>query len=1047
MFVKKFIDKPILSGVISVVIVILGLIGLTMLPVEQFPNIAPPTINVTASYTGANASTVQKSVIVPLEEAINGVEDMIYMTSTATNTGAATIKVFFKQGADSDMATVNIQNRITSAMGLLPAEVTKSGVLVRKGNESTVKNFTVFSPDGSFDSDFISNYIRINIEPRISRIAGVANVEPIGASYALRIWLDPHKMAQYSIMPSDIRTILDEQNIEISTGTLGNNTDNAYQYNLRYKGRYETVEEFEKMVVRSLPNGEVLYLNDVANIELGIQDYDIINEVKGVPGRPCKVYSVPGANATEIITEVDALLEEIKKELPKGLDLATIIDEKEFLDASIDNVIWTFIEAILLVILVVYVFLQSLRSTFIPALAIVISLVGTFFFIYLAGFSLNLLTLFALILAIGTVVDDAIVVVEAVQQRFDKGEKSPYVASVYAMKDVSMALVTTTVVFMAVFIPVTFISGTTGTFYTQFGVTMAIAVAISTINALTLSPALCALIMTAHKDVEEGKKTSFSTRFNIAFNASFERVVDKYKRVVTFFINRKWLSVGLLFVAVGGLYFLMNNTKTALIPKEDMGRIFISFRTQVGSTVGETYKVMKQIEERVKTIDEMELYVMFSGQSVIEGNGATNGMFMVRLKDWDERKGDEHAIGAVIKEIYAKTADITQAEIMVTSPPMISGYGISSGFNLYIQDKKGGDVDELFKYTKAFLAALNKRPEIAKATTSFDTKFPQYLFEVDAAQCKRNGVSPADVLSTISGYVGGNYISNINRFSKLYRVIMQAPFESKTKIENLDALFVRGESGEMSPVSQYIKVEKVYGSESLTRFNLFPAIAINGMTDDAFTSGEAIEAVREVAKETLPTGYGYEFSGMSREEAESSGNNTLLVFLICILFVYLILCALYESMFIPLAVILSIPFGLAGSFIFAQIFGTANDIYMQTGLIMLIGLLAKTAILLTEYASQRRAEGLSIKDAAIDAAKVRLRPILMTSLTMVFGMLPLMFATGVGANGNISLGVTIVGGMIIGTLALIFIVPTLYIIFQTIEDRVMPKRDLPKLDL
>ena len=1047
MFVKRFIDRPILSGVISVVFVILGIIGLMMLPMEQFPNIAPPTISVTTSYTGANASTVQKSVIVPLEESINGVEDMLYMTSTATNTGQATIKVFFRQGTDSDMATVNVQNRVSQAQGLLPAEVTRSGVIVKKGNESTVKNFAVYSPDGRFDADFITNYIRINIEPRISRIKGVGDVNPTGSAYALRIWLDPNKMAQYKLMPSDVRKILDEQNLEMSTGTLGDNSDNAYQYNLRYRGRYEKVEEFEQMVVRSLPNGEVLRLNDVARMELGVQDYNIRAEVKGMPGRPCMVMSTPGSNAVEVITEMNKLIKEIEAELPEGLAITTIIDEKEFLDASVNNVIWTFLEAILLVVLVVYIFLQSLRSTIIPTVAIAVSLIGTFFFIYLAGFSLNLLTLFALILAIGTVVDDAIVVVESVQHRFDNGEKSPYVASVYAMKDVSSALITTSIVFMAVFIPVSFIGGTTGTFYTQFGITMAIAVAISTINALTLSPALCALIMTPHKDISNGEKPSFSTRFNMAFNTAFDGIVNKYQRIVKFFIKRKWLSILLLITAVGGLYILMNNTKTALVPKEDMGRIFVSVRTQVGNTVGETYKVMKQIEKQIKDIEEMEMYVMIIGSSPMEGAGATNGMIMVRLKHWDKRTEPQQALDAVIRKVYAKTANIKSAQILITSPPMISGYGLSNGFSLYTQDKKGGEIEELFSHTKKFIAALNQRPEIARATTSFDTKFPQYLFEVDAAQCKRNGISPSDVLSTLSGYVGGTYVSNINRFSKLYRVIMQAPFESKVKVENLDALFVRNATGEMSPVSQYIKLEKIYGSESLTRFNLFPAISINGMAADSYSSGEALQAIREVAAETLPTGYGYEFSGMSREEAESNTNSTMMVFLLCILFVFLILCALYESVFIPFAVILSVPFGLVGSFLFAKLFNTTNDIYMQTGLIMLIGLLAKTAILLTEYASERRNAGLSIFEAALDAAKVRLRPILMTSLTMIFGMLPLMFASGVGANGNISLGVTIVGGMIVGTLALILVVPTLFIIFQTIQEKLMPKRETPNIPL
>lgn len=1043
MNIKKFIDRPILSFVISVSIVFVGIIGLMLLPVEQFPEIAPPTISVNASYTGANAETVQKSVVVPLEEAINGVENMLYMTSSASSTGSASITVYFRQGTDPDMATVNVQNRIASAQGLLPAEVTQSGVIVRKRQSSNLKIIALYSPDSSFDANFISNYMKINIEPRLSRIAGVGDVNVLGSDYAIRIWMDPQKMRQYELMPSDITAVLNEQNVEFPTGTLGADSENTFQFNLRYKGRYENEVDFEKLVVRSLPNGEVLYLKDVATIELGARSYDINSKINGLDGRTAMIAQTSGSNANEVIMEIDAVMADIKKDLPKGLELMDLMSAKDFLDASINNVLKTLLEAILLVILIVYVFLQSFRSTIIPAVAIIVSLIGTFAFIYAIGFSLNLLTLFALILVIGTVVDDAIVVVEAVQTKFDEGEKSSYVATVEAMKGITSALVTTTIVFMAVFIPVCFMGGTTGTFYTQFGITMAIAVAISTINALTLSPALCALIMTPHAMTKSGKKLSFSTRFHIAFDTAFNKLVNKYKKVVMFFLKRKWLSLAFILFACGGLYYLMNTTKTALVPNEDMGSVFVNVQTSPGYTLNETNEIMKDIETRISKIPEIRAYSMVVGFSLLGSTGTTGGMFILKLNDWDERTEQGQSVEDVLRKVYGLTADITQAEIMAFAPPMISGYGMSNGFEVHVQDRKGGNIEDLSKYTQNFLQELNTRPEIARAQTSFNTKYPQYLIEVDAAMCKRSGVSPTAVLSTVSGYVGGNYVSNMNKFSKLYRVIIQASVENRLDISSLENMYVRNSSGEMSPISQYVKMEKVYGAQSLSRFNLFPSILINGMPADEYSSGQAIAAINEVADQTLPVGYSFELGGMSREEA-STGNSTTIIYIICIIFIYLILCALYESVFIPLAVILSIPFGLAGSFLFANMFGLTNNIYMQTGLIMLIGLLAKTAILLTEYASERRSSGMSITQSAITAAKVRLRPILMTSLTLVFGMLPLMFSTGVGANGNISLGVGVVGGMIVGTIALVFVVPVLFVVFQNIQERVMPVRVLPK---
>ena len=1039
MNVKTFIDRPIFAGVISIVILLLGLISLAQLPVEQFPEIAPPTVSVSAAYAGANAETVQKSVLVPLEEAINGVEDMMYMVSSATNSGSASIQIYFRQGTDGDMAMVNVQNRIASAQSLLPAEVTRSGVTVRKRQTSRIKTLAVYSPDNSFDRKFITNYLKINIEPRLSRIAGVGEVDVRGGDYSLRIWLDPGKMAKYSLMPSDISAVLAEQNLEAPTGTLGAESENTFRYVLKYRGRYEDVTDYENMVIRAESNGTVLRLKDVATIELGERSYDYVGLVNGHPGTTISISQTSGSNANEIIKEVDKTVEEIRETLPKGLEIVDLMSTKDFLDASIKNVIKTLFEAILLVILIVYVFLQSFRSTIIPTISIIVSLVGTFAFLMVAGFSLNMITLFALVLVIGTVVDDSIVVVEAVQAKFDEGYKSAYKATVDAMGGISTALMATTFVFMAVFIPVSFMGGTTGVFYTQFGLTMAVAVGISLLNSLTLSPALCALIMTPHEAVKPGEKASFSTRFHNAFDTGFHAIVNKYKHLVLFIFKHRWLTAVLLVIACGGLYYLMSTTKTGLVPKEDMGSINIDVRTPPGTNIAETNKVMEEIDKRIGTIPQIKAYSRTTGFGMMFGQGSSTGNFMIRLHDWSQRTGKGDDIDSVMEEIYARTADITSADIMVYTRGMIPGYGASSGFELYVQDQKGGNLADLEKITKTFIAELNNRPEIMRAKTSFDSSYPMYLVEVDAAMCKRNGISPSNILSVLAGYVGGSYASNMNRFSKLYRVMLQAAPEYRLDLSSLQNMFVRNDKGEMSPINQYLTIKRIYGPQSISRFNLFTAISINGNAADGYSSGQAIQAVREVAEKVLPAGYGYEFGGMSREEA-NTGNSVAIIFVICVVFIYLILCALYESIFIPVVIILSVPFGLAGSFLFARMFSLENNIYLQIGLLMLIGLLAKTAILLTEYASQKRAEGMSICQAAMSAAKVRLRPILMTSLTMIFGMLPLMFASGVGANGNISIGVGTVGGMLIGTLALIIVVPALFIVFQHIEEKVMPNK-------
>lgn len=1040
MKLQKFIDRPILSMVISVVILVAGLIGLYALSVEQYPDIAPPTIRVSTTYSGANAEAVQKSVIVPLEEAINGVENMTYMTSTASNTGSAEITVYFKQGTDPDMAAVNVQNKVSTATSLLPAEVTKVGVTTMKRQSSMLMIFGLYSPKGTYDETFLTNYLNINVKPQLQRISGVGEVNVMGGDYAMRIWLKPDVMAQYELEPADVEAALSSQNIEASIGSIGEDSKNVYQYTLKYRGRLEKEKEFENIVIKAFDDGRVVRLSDIAKVELGSQSYTYTGSVNGSPGTTCMINQTAGTNANEIITSINKYLEELKETLPEDVEVVELMSTKNFLDASINEVIKTLIEAIILVVLVVYVFLQNPRSTLIPTISIFVSLIGTFAALYVAGFSINLLTLFALVLAIGTIVDDAIIVVEAVQTRFDEGYRSPYKAAVDAMNGISSAIVTSTLVFMAVFVPVSFMGGTSGIFYTQFGVTMAVAVGISAINALTLSPALCALILRPNEEIIEGRKPGFSTRFRMAFDSSFRRIVQKYKSGVKFLVKRKWVAWASLGFVVVLLFYLMSTTKTGLVPSEDTGSIFVSLDAPAGSTLAETAEIMGQVEKELKDIPQIENFNKVAGFGMGSGSGSSHGMFIVKLKHWDERKGDESSVDAISNEIYRRTAHIKNATIFVFSPPMISGYGTGNSFELYIQDRSGKGIDALSKVTDDFLAELNKRPEIKMAYTSFSSKFPQYRVDIDEAQCQRAGITTQDVINTLSGYFGSIYASNFNRFTKLYRVIIQAPSDSRNSMQSLDNIYVKTTGG-MAPVSQFVKLSKTYGSESLTRFNLFSAINVQGMPADGYSSGDVINAVSEVSARTLPMGYGYEYSGMTREEAQMAGSHdTVIIYCICVLFIYLILCALYESLFVPMAVIMSVPFGLAGSFLFARMWGLENNIYLQTGLIMLIGLLSKTAILVTEYATERRKSGMTLTQAAMSAAAVRLRPILMTALTMVFGMLPLMFASGVGANGNRSLGVGVVGGMVIGTVALLFVTPAFFIVFQYVEERVMSKR-------
>ena len=1045
MNLRTFIERPVLSAVISITIVVVGIIGLFSLPVEQYPDIAPPTIMVSTTYYGASAETLQKSVIAPLEEAINGVEDMTYMTSSATNSGSVSITVYFKQGTDPDMAAVNVQNRVSRATGQLPAEVTQVGVTTSKRQTSILQMFSLYSPDDSYDENFLSNYISINLKPQILRISGVGDLMIMGGEYSMRVWMKPDVMAQYKLIPSDITGVLAEQNIESATGSFGENSDETYQYTMKYTGRLITPEEFGDIVIRSTDNGEVLKLKDVADIQLGQDSYAYHGGMDGHPGVSCMVFQTAGSNATEVNQNIDKLLEEASKDLPKGVELTQMMSSNDFLFASIHEVVKTLIEAIILVILVVYVFLQDFRSTLIPLVGIVVSLVGTFAFMAIAGFSINLLTLFALVLVIGTVVDDAIIVVEAVQARFDVGYRSSYMASIDAMKGISNAVITSSLVFMAVFIPVSFMGGTSGTFYTQFGLTMAVAVGISAINALTLSPALCALLLKPYINEDGTQKNNFAARFRKAFNSAFDMMVDKYKTIVLLFIKRRWLTWSLLACSVVLLVLLMNNTKTSLVPDEDQGVIFVNVSTAAGSSLTTTDKVMERIEKRLIEIPQLKHVQKVAGYGLLAGQGSSFGMLILKLKPWDERPGDEDNVQSVIGQVYARTADIKDASVFAISPGMIPGYGMGNALELHMQDKMGGDMNEFFTTTQQYLGALNQRPEISMAYSTFDVRYPQWTVEVDAAKCKRAGITPDAVLSTLSGYYGGQYVSNFNRFSKVYRVMIQADPVFRLDETSLDNAFVRMSNGEMAPLSQFVTLTRSYGAESLSRFNMYNSIAVNAMPADGYSTGDAIKAVQETAEQSLPKGYGYDYGGITREENQQSGT-TIIIFGICFLMIYLILSALYESFIIPFAVLLSVPCGLMGSFLFAWMFGLENNIYLQTGLIMLIGLLAKTAILLTEYAAERRKAGMGLIASAVSAAKARLRPILMTALTMIFGLFPLMMSSGVGANGNRSLGTGVVGGMTIGTLALLFIVPTLFIAFQWLQERLRPVQSVPTHD-
>lgn len=1047
MKLDRFINRPVLSTVISIIIVILGVIGLVTLPIEQYPDIAPPTVSVRASYTGANAQTTLNSVVVPLEEAINGVENMDYMSSSASNTGDASITITFKQGTDPDMAAVNVQNKVSSATGLLPAEVTKIGVTTEKRQNSMLMVFTLYDKSGKYDQRFIENYAKINIIPEIQRVNGVGEAFVMGADYSMRIWLKPELMAQYHLMPADVTTALAQQNIEAAPGKIGERENQTFEYTLRYRGRLQDEHEFENIVIRATSDGQILRLKDIARIELGRLTYAFTNKVNGYTGVTSIAFQMAGSNATQVVKDLTKVLDDAKKDLPTGLDINVAQNVNDFLFASIHEVLKTLIEAFILVFIVVYIFLQDMRSTLIPAIAIPVALLGTFFFLKLLGFSINLLTLGAMVLAIAIVVDDAIVVVEGVHAKLDQGYQSSRKASIDAMHELGGAIISITLVMMAVFIPVSFISGTSGIFYRQFGLTMAIAIALSALNALTLSPALCAIFLKPH-DENQKKKSTFIDRFHTAFNTTYNTLLGKYKNAVLKQIHRPYLTLGFVVIGIAALVTLMAVTPTGFVPNEDTGTVMGTVDLPEGTSQDRTETVLAKIDSLITANPAVQSHTQISGYSFLGGQGPNAGSFICKLKDWDERSIKESS-NVVVGTLYLNARRlIKDAQVLFFGPPMINGYSVSNGFQINLQDKTGGSIESFYKIAQDFIAHLNERPEITQAQTSFRPNYPQYMIDIDAAECMKAGLTPNDILTTLQGYYGGLYASNFNRFGKLYRVMIQSERSERTNLESLKKIKVRN-GNEMAPITQFMSVRKVYGPSSISRFNMYTSMAINGNPGDGYSSGEAIKAIQEVAEKYLPTGYGYEYSGITREEQSSSGSATAIIFLLCITFIYLLLSAQYESYLLPLAVILSVPFGLAGSFIFIQLLGLANivlpflgsasnNIYVQISLIMLIGLLAKNAILIVQFALERRKMGMSITWAAVLGAGARLRPIIMTSLAMIVGLLPLMFAMGVGANGNRSLGAAAVGGMLIGVICQIFVVPSLFVIFEYLQEKVKP---------
>ena len=1041
---KFFIDRPILSIALAVMMALVGIVGYVHLPVEQFPDMAPPIVEVSADYPGASAEAVQKSVIVPIEQAINGANGIDYISSSSTSSGSAFIQVVFKNGIDPDMAVVMVKNKVAEVEGILPQEVLQTGVHVETSQQTFLKVIALECPDNRFESDFISNYFDINIKPRLQRIKGVGKVNVLGNTFAMRIWLDPKRMAHYDLLPQDIEEVLEAQNVEAAIGTLGENSKHTFQYTLVYRGRLLSEEEFGNIVIKSLHDGEELRLCDVARCELGSESYATDSWINGHNGTVAFITQKAGSNARQVNLEIDELMEQARPQLPPGVEFKVLLDSNDFLNASMAEVYKTLAEAILLVVLVVLLFLQNRRATLIPAFAIIVSLFATFAFMYMVGFSLNLITLFALVLVIGTVVDDAIVVVEAVQSEFEKGVRSPYQATLNAMGNIGTAVVTTTVVFMCVFIPASFSGGLSGTYYKEFGLTMAAAVVFSTLNALTLSPALCALLLRdeggsapAYAAPSRGVQ-AFGRRFGNAFNASVSVLTEKYQKGLSTFIRHKWLAVILVVVPIVLLVWLQKVTSTSLVPDEDTGIAMVDITTPPGSTLEQTKKTVHKVAEAVKDIEEVETSASIAGWNILGGDGANMGMIIMKLKPWDERSGSEHRIDNVIEKIEERVSAIKTGSMFAYALPTVTGYGFSDGIELYVQDYEGGSIDKLKEVTDRFAKALGEREEIGEVYSSYEVNFPQFTVSVNAAICKRYGIEPSAVLKILNGYIGGDYASQFNAFGKLYHVILQADPELRADRDDLNNILIHTDRGAYIPITELTTFKKTYGVESLGRFNLFSSIGIEISPEEGYSSGDVIQAIAEVASQSLPQGYDYDFTGTTREEISSTANMTW-IFLLVMVFVYLVLCSLYESMLIPLAVLLSVPFGIAGSFAVVYLIGLENNVYMQVGVIMLIGLLAKTAILLTEYASARRREGMSIRDAALEAAKVRLRPILMTAMTLIIGLLPLVFATGAGAVSNISLGVCVIAGMTIGTFALLFFVPVFFIIFQHLEEKYMPK--------
>ena len=1041
---KQFIDKPVLSTVVSILILILGILGLISLPVSQYPDIAPPTVRITAFYPGANAETVLESVIIPIEEQVNGVENMDYITSTASNSGTATIQVFFRQGVDPDIAAVNVQNRVARANPLLPSEVVQSGVITQKQQTSSLMFFTMVSDNPDYDATFIQNYLNINVIPTLKRIKGVGDVTVFGSkNYAMRIWLKPDKLTAYGLMPSDVTAAINEQSLEAAAGSIGQNNAEAFEYVIKYGGRYKNEAQYEDIVIKALGNGQFLRLKDVAKVEMGAQGYSVMSYTNGNPGVSMAVYQTPGSNAQEIINDVKASLNDLEDRFPKGLSIFINFDTNDFLNASIAKVVTTLVEAFILVFIVVFIFLQDFRSTLIPAISVPVSIVGTFFFLNILGYSVNLLTLFALVLAIGIVVDDAIVVVEAVHAKMEAGAKKARHATHQAMEEITGAIISITLVMGAVFIPVTFITGPTGVFYEQFGVTLMLAIAISAVNALTLSPALCALLLKPHEDHPD-RKLSLGKRFFNGFNRAFEVTTARYVAALKILYRFKWITAVILLGSFGAIIWAAENTPTGFVPEEDRGLIFTDIVLPEGASLDRTVAVTEELMNAIENLPGVEGGSMVNGFSLISGEGSNFGLGFIRLKPWEERGADSLSAKALIGKMFGIAAGIPGAKILLFAPPSIPGFGVSSGFEIKFLDQTGGSFNELDEKVKEYMGELMGRPEILYAQTAFSTGYPQYEMVLNIPKAKEAGVSVSSILGTLQGYIGSIYAADFSKFGKQYRVYIQAMPQDRSEVDDLNSLFVRNSKGEMAPISEFLSLKRVYGPQAVTRFNLFNSVSINGAAAPGYSTGDAIKAIQEVNEKSLPRNFTVDYSGLTREEINASSQTTIII-LLSVLFVYFILAAQYESYLIPLAVLLSLPVGVMGAYLTTYFLGMEANIYFQIAMVMLIGLLAKNAILIIEFAMQRRAAGASIVDAAFDAAKVRLRPILMTSFAFIIGLLPLAFANGIGAAGNRSIGTGAVGGLLIGTVIGVFVIPILFILFQWLQEKVGRKKEVEAL--